>query len=120
MLHLSYGKVHGSVSDNEYSRLLKRLLFFLLNLRSINEHEQIREEIERNDKLNSVDFYNFDRKIVFKFLPYLNLIYLFKDSNIDIYLFKASNIESRTRCEICSKLTKTSKLPHWHENIKKY
>ena len=37
-----------------------------------------------------------------------------------IYLFKASNIDSRTRCEICSKLTKTSKLPHWHENIKKY
>ena len=33
-----------------------------------------------------------------------------------IYLFKASNINcSRTRCEICSKLTKTSKRPHWHE-----
>ena len=37
-----------------------------------------------------------------------------------IYLFKASNINSRTRCEICSKLTKTSKRPHWHENIKKH
>ena len=34
-----------------------------------------------------------------------------------IYLFKASKINSRTWCEICSELTKTSKRPHWHENI---
>ena len=37
-----------------------------------------------------------------------------------IYLFKISNINSRTMCEICSKLTKTSKWPHWNENIKKH
>ena len=28
-------------------------------------HEQIGEELERNTKLNSVDFYNFDLKVVF-------------------------------------------------------
>ena len=65
MLHLSYGRVHGSVSDNELSQLLKRLLFFLFNLRPINKHKQIRDEFERKTKLNSVDFYNFDRKVVF-------------------------------------------------------
>ena len=37
-----------------------------------------------------------------------------------IYLFKATNRNFRTRCEICSKLTKTSKWPHWHENIMKH
>ena len=37
-----------------------------------------------------------------------------------IYLFKASNISSRTRYEICSKLTKTSKRLHWYESIKKH
>ena len=65
MLHLSYGKVHGSVSDNKLSRLLRCLLFLLFNLRPINKHEQIRDEFERNTKLNSVEFYNFDRKVVF-------------------------------------------------------
>ena len=65
MLHLSYGRVNGSVSDNEESWLLKHLLFFLFNLRSINKHEQIREEFERNTILNSIDFYSFDRKVVF-------------------------------------------------------
>ena len=65
MLHLSFGRVHGPVSDDEYSRLLKRLLFLLFNLRSINKHEQIKEEFERNKKLNSVNFYNFDGKVVF-------------------------------------------------------
>ena len=39
---------------------------------------------------------------------------------MDIYLFKASNRNSRTRCEIWLKLTKTPKWPHWHENIKKH
>ena len=37
-----------------------------------------------------------------------------------IYLFKASTINSRTRCEISSKLTNISKRPHWHENIQKH
>ena len=58
MLYLSYGTVHGSVSDNEQLRLMKRLLFILLNLRSINKYEQIREEFERKKKINSLDFYN--------------------------------------------------------------
>ena len=31
----------------------------------MNKYEQIREEFERNEKLNLVDFYNFDRKVVF-------------------------------------------------------
>ena len=66
MLHLSYGRVNGSDSDNELSRLLKRLLFLLFSLCSINKNKQIREEFERNKKkLNSVDFYNFDQKVVF-------------------------------------------------------
>ena len=37
-----------------------------------------------------------------------------------IYLIKASSINSRTSCEICSKLTKTSKRPHWQESITKH
>ena len=60
MLYLSYGTVHGSVSDNEQLRLMKRLLFILFNLRSINKYEQIKEEFERKKKINSVDFYNFN------------------------------------------------------------
>ena len=36
---------------------------FLFNLRYVNKQEQIGEEFERNEKLNSVDFYNFDRQI---------------------------------------------------------
>ena len=40
-------------------------MFFLFDLRSINKHEQIGEEFERNEKLNSVDFYNFEGKVVF-------------------------------------------------------
>ena len=31
----------------------------------MNKYEQIREEFEKNKKLNSVDFHNFDRKVVF-------------------------------------------------------
>ena len=62
VLYYSDGRVNGSFSDNELSRLLKGLLFLLFNLRSINKHEQIGEKFERNEKLNSVDFYNFDRK----------------------------------------------------------
>ena len=65
VLYLSYGRVHGSVSDNELSRLLKLLLFFLFNLRPINKHEQIMDEFQRNTKLNSVDYYNFDQIVVF-------------------------------------------------------
>ena len=53
------------------SRLWKRLLFVLFNLRPINKHEQIREEFKRNKQLKSADFYNFDRKVVFQFLSYL-------------------------------------------------
>ena len=45
-------------------RLLKRLLFLLFNLRSVNKPKQIREEFEKNKKLTSVDFYNFDQKII--------------------------------------------------------
>ena len=37
-----------------------------------------------------------------------------------IYLFKGSDINSRARCEICLKLTKTSKRRHQHENIQKH
>ena len=37
-----------------------------------------------------------------------------------IYLFKASNINSRTRCKIYSKLTKTPKRLHRHENSKEH
>ena len=66
MLHLIYDRVNGSDSDNELSQLRKRLLFLLFSLRSINKNKQIREEFERNKKkLNSVDFYNFDQKVVF-------------------------------------------------------
>ena len=54
--------VNGFVSNNELSRLLKRSLFLLLNLRSINKHEQIGKEFERNKKINSVDFYKFVQK----------------------------------------------------------
>ena len=39
---------------------------------------------------------------------------------VGIYLFKASDINSRAKCEICPKLTKTSKRRHWHENIQKH
>ena len=65
MLHLIYDRVNGSDSDNELSQLRKRLLFLLFSLRSINKNKQIREEFQRNKKLNSVDFYNFDQKVVF-------------------------------------------------------
>ena len=65
MLYLSYGRVNGTDSDNELSQLRKRLLFILFSLRSVNKNKQIREEFERNKKLNSVDFYNFDQKVVF-------------------------------------------------------
>ena len=41
---------------------MKRSLFLLFNLPFINQHEQIGEKFERNKKLNSGDFYNFDRK----------------------------------------------------------
>ena len=65
MLYLSYGRVNGTDSDNELSQLRKRLLLVLFSLRSVNKNKQIREEFERNKKLNSVDFYNFDQKVVF-------------------------------------------------------
>ena len=38
-----------------------------------------------------------------------------------IYLLKVNNENSRTRCVICSKLTKkTPERPYWHEDIKKH
>ena len=38
-----------------------------------------------------------------------------------IYLLNVNNQKSRTRCEICSNLTKkTPERPHWHKDIKKH
>ena len=40
---------------------------------------------------------------------------------VGIYLLNVNNENSRTRCVICSKLTKkTQERPHWHEDIKKH
>ena len=40
---------------------------------------------------------------------------------VGIYLLKVNNENSRTRCVICSKLTKeTPEPPHWYEDIKKH
>ena len=42
---------------------------------------------------------------------------LFKVNPVGIYLFKVNNRNTRTRCEICSRLTiKTSERCHWHSS----
>ena len=46
---------------------------------------------------------------------------MYTNAKIRINLFKINIEDSRTRCVICSKLTKkTPEQPHWQEDIKKH
>ena len=69
--------------------------------------------------LHKVQQRSFDSQNVIYYMSQLSETCNYKISSypIDIYMFKVNNRHTRTRCEICSKLTiKTPERRHWRHS----